>query len=66
MNRRKKLKSISIKSFITTELSRANLGNVAGGVHPGCPTDGGPETFEGEGICYDLSTTPNKTCPIIM
>ena len=66
MNRRKKLKSISIKSFITSQLSNCNLENIAGGVHPGCPTDGGPETLEAEAVCYELSTTPNKTCPVIM
>ncbi len=66
MNRRKKLKSISIESFVTSELSEYNLKDIAGGVHPECPTDGGPETLGEDDGCYEIVTTPNKTCPIIM
>lgn len=66
MNRKKKLKGISIKSFVTSELSSSSMNEIAGGIHPDCPTDGGPDTLaEGDG-CYDLSTTPGRTCIIIM
>jgi len=66
MKSKKKLSSISIKSFVTTQLNECELDKIAGGAHPDCPTDGGPETIELDTNCNEINTLPNRGCPIIM
>lgn len=64
MKSKKRLTGIEVVSFVTTALSENAMRTIAGGEHPTCPTDGGPDT-EVPQICNIHITKPKDGCMLM-